>query len=207
MLRISGFSAFFSVRFPHRSRIKRFSMPMSSARPALVLDPAKGVGADFSTLSRESASSCTADREVPDLPVSRRLQEPRWPQRAAPVLSPSQLTGSREPTREDRVRSAPRATGLPCAAGKVGRWTHSVSRCSLLRRGSSPPSGHGGGRRATTVCRRPWQIAYAIVSGRKPVNAASAVLSPAVDPGAEAATAAAPVSAASAPGCSYSPYT
>ncbi len=170
MLRISGFSAFFSVRFPHRSRIKRFNMPTSSARRAPLLDPAKR-----GRPRRLYPFKGLSPRAVPPMgryqifPLSRRLQEPRSPQRGAPVLSRSQLTCSRQPTREDRVRSAHRATCLPRATGKVGRWTQSLYRCSLLHRGSSLPSGCGGGHRDTTVCRRPWQIGYAIVFGRRPL--------------------------------------
>ncbi len=82
----------------------------------------------------------------------------------------------------------------------VGRWMQSAYHCSSLHPGSSPPSGRGGEHPATTVFRRPWQIAYATVSGRRPLLRVPAFLLHLVDPGAEAASAAAHVSAASEPG-------
>ena len=175
MWRISGFSAFFSVRFPHMSRIKRFSMPTSSACCAPLLDPAKGVGPRLLYPFKGDSPRAVRPMGRNQSSLSRRLQEPRSPQHGAPVLSLRSRSsfatapGSRAPTREDRVRSGHGGRGSLRATGKVGRCTPSVYRCSSLHRGSSPPSGRGGGHRATTVCRRPWQIAYATVSGCRPL--------------------------------------
>jgi hypothetical protein len=72
---------------------------------------------------------------------------------------------------EDSVRRR-RDRGVGgCATGKVGGCsTPSVSRSSSHHPGSSRSSGRGREHRATTVCRRRWQTAYAIVSGREPLE-------------------------------------
>jgi len=75
------------------------------------------------------------------------------------------------PSREDSVRRRRDRGAVGQRTGKVGACsTRSASRSSSRRPGSSRSSGRGRVRSALTVCRRRWQIASAIASGRKSIE-------------------------------------